>query len=276
MQKRLSPAQYASILPLFEALDFNLTIHSIVAGNTPAWVFMDRPASPHLALLWDRQDALFLGGDSQDMAALAALRNLLHNHILPDARARGIPEMTVHYTPGWEYLLPSLCTGLNARTALRYSYRYPHTNPPLLPPVGVPPGFSVHRIDEQFLDRRLDHMDEIRGWIDSFWHSHTNFFEVGYGYCIATDSSAAAWCLTVFAAGQARELGVATLPEFRGQGLATLAASACIQHAATNNLDTHWHCWADNLPSVKLADKLGFQWHQTYSVYRLQTGLSTE
>jgi RimJ/RimL family protein N-acetyltransferase len=78
--------------------------------------------------------------------------------------------------------------------------------------------------------------------------------------------------LTVFAAGDERELGLATNPQFRGRGLATLAAAACVAQAARESIHLHWRCWASNPPSAAIAEKLGFQRLPDAALTIIQTG----
>jgi RimJ/RimL family protein N-acetyltransferase len=269
--QQLTPDQYGAIMPLFNPLNFNLVIRSVVTGNTPAWVFASHPTAPRVALIWDRQDALLLGGDIHETAALPALRNIIHNQILPDARSRHIPEMAFFCTPGWEQHAALLFTGLNPSRAERTSYRYPQERVPISPP--VPRGFTLHRIDDGLLASNLDHIWDVRGWIDSFWASEQAFLNTGFGYAAVTRDTIASWCLTVFAAGSARELGVATLPDYRRRGLGTMVAEACIEHGLAHGFSIHWHCWSDNLPSAAAARRLGFEVERDYSVFRFNTGL---
>ena len=274
MTTQLPPSSLPSLLPLYAPLDFNLVLRSMVTGSTPAWAFADREDLPHLALLWDRQDALLLAGDNQDLVAMAWLRNLLHNQILPEARARWIPELALFYTPAWEPMLPSLLNGLDARPAYRYSYRYPESARPKLPP--LPDGYALRRIDAALLESERGNLEQVQGWIDSFWHSPADFLRAGYGFVVETIGAApviASWCLTVFAAADARELGLATIPEHRSRGLASQAAAACILHGQSLGQEIHWHCWTDNPASAVIAEKLGFQLEREYKVYRLKTGL---
>ena len=76
MLTELALSQYPAVLPLFQPLDFNLVIRSVVEGHTPAWVYADDPTSPRAALLWDRQDANLR----------VDLGDRIRDHIVPDAR----------------------------------------------------------------------------------------------------------------------------------------------------------------------------------------------
>jgi RimJ/RimL family protein N-acetyltransferase len=273
MFTELIPSQYAAILPLYAPLDFNLVIRSVVEGNTPAWVYADDPSGPHTALIWDRQDAILIAGNASEGTARSAMRQVIMDQIVPNARSRGIPEFALLSTPAWEPLIPGLFSALSPQSAARYSYRLasPRLDPP--PPVGLPPlpkGTMLQRIDDGLLSSQLVHLEDVRGWIDSFWRTPQDFLHTGYGYCAVSGDAIASWCLTVFAASSARELGLATVPDYRQRGLATLVAAACIEHGMAHEQQLHWHCWADNRPSALIAQKTGFRMEREYSVYRLK------
>ncbi len=273
MFTELIPSQYDAILPLYAPLDFNLVIRSIVEGNTPAWVYADDPSDPRTALVWDRQDAILIAGDASDSTTRSALREVVMNQIVPNARLRWIPEIALFSTPAYEPLVPGLFSALSPKLAARYSYRLagPHLDPP--PPGGLPPlpeGTALRRIDDGLLSSQLVHLEEVRGWIDSFWRTPQDFLHTGFGYCAVSGDTVASWCLTVFAAGSARELGLATVPDFRQRGLATRVAAACIEHGLAHEQQVHWHCWADNRPSALIAQKTGFHMEREYTVYRLK------
>jgi RimJ/RimL family protein N-acetyltransferase len=263
----IAPAKYLSILSLFSPLDFNLVVRSVASGNTPAWVFADDPAHPRTALIWDRQDAILVAG-AADTEAIEALREIIFERIAPDARARGIPYLALLGTPVWDGLVPAMLPDLSPQKARRFSFRLDPED--FCPPPEIAGDFKLARIDSFLLVSRLTHLDEMEGWIESFWHSPQDFLQTGYGYCAIAGDAIAAWCLTVFAAGSARELGLATIPVFRKRGLATQVAAACLEHGIANKHTLHWHCWAENRPSVRVAEKLGFHIEREYSVYHLQ------
>src|SRR5512135_594019 len=98
MLNEIPQAHYTAVLPLFDSLDYNLVIRSVIEGNTPAWVFADDPDRPRTALIWDRQDALLVAG-SADAQARQALRDVILERIVPNARSRWIPEFALIATP---------------------------------------------------------------------------------------------------------------------------------------------------------------------------------
>jgi RimJ/RimL family protein N-acetyltransferase len=94
--------------------------------------------------------------------------------------------------------------------------------------------------------------------------------QTGLGFCLLKGGEIVSWCLSVYASGAQIELGLATDPDHRGRGYATLTAAACLEYCTGNGLEPHWHCWEDNLPSIRVAEKVGFERPVHYLVYRFQ------
>jgi hypothetical protein len=51
---------------------------------------------------------------------------------------------------------------------------------------------------------------------------------------------------------------VETVEKYRRRGFAVLATSAFVERCLESGVVSHWDCWADNLPSVKTAERVGF------------------
>lgn len=264
----LQPGSYEHVRQLYEGLRFNLVIDSIIDGNTPAWVYADHPDAPQTALMWNRQDALLLGGYPGSPDTNRTLNRRLLTEIIPDARERYVPEMALFFTPGaWDAEVETVLAGLQPAKAARRFYHF--GAPQVNWRTELPPGSEMHRIDENLLaDRSLANVDSVVGWVRSFWASIRDFTETGFGYCLLVNRSIASWCLTVYASGMQYELGLATVPDYRARGFATLAAAACLDYCVEWDLAPHWHCWEDNPASIAVAEKVGFKSPVTYFVYR--------
>ncbi|MCB9444439.1 MAG: GNAT family N-acetyltransferase [Ardenticatenaceae bacterium] len=70
------------------------------------------------------------------------------------------------------------------------------------------------------------------------------------------------------------DIGVATLPDFRGQGLATAAAALVAQDVQANGRIPVWSCGEDNHASLRVAQKLGFVYdsRRTYIILQKEAG----
>lgn len=268
MLTRLNQNQYAIVRPIYEMLSYNLVIASVIDGNTPGWVYVDDPDHPNTALIWNRQDALLLAGSAADTSVNAALRDLIATQIVPDAAGRGIPELSLHYSPeAWEEQLEDSLADLRLEKITRRFYRFGEL--PANWRECMPPGWKLIRIDEDLLDApEVTNSWHVTGWVRSFWHTDRDFLENGFGYSLMKASEIASWCLTVYTSGNNYELGLATMPEYRRKGFATLTALACVAHCLENGYTPHWHCEEANIGSVKAAERAGFIQPTTYSIYQ--------
>ena len=268
MMFELSANQYARVRPIFEDLRYNLVIDSVIDRHTPAWVFVDDDRNPTTAWMWNRQDAMLLAGGAENDAVNRALGELISDRVIPDARRRLIPQLSLHYAPqAWENKQDLILPDKAAEKACRRFYTLDRLQ--LDWRAGMPPGYEMVRLDEAFLkNSALHNIGEVVGWVRSFWHSIRDFTRTGFGFGVLHGESIISWCLSVYASGDNFELGLATAPDHRNQGFATLTAAACVEHCLLNSLVPHWHCWDDNAPSIAVAEKVGFARPVSYQVYR--------
>lgn len=266
----LAIKDYGRVRPLFEGLRYNLVVDSCLDGNTPAWVYANDLRDPHTAWMWNRMDSMLLAGRTDDDAVNQALATLIAGKVIPDARKRQIPELSLHYDPqAWESKLDIVLPGRSPLQALRRYYTFSHIKVDWRRM--LPADCEMRRMDEQLLaDARLENIQQVVGWVRSFWPTQRDFLDTGFGFCLLEGQAIASWCLSVYASGIHFELGLATTLRYRGRGFATLTAAACVEHCAARGLVPHWHCWEDNLPSIRVAEKVGFVDPTQYTVYRFK------
>ncbi|MBN1955157.1 MAG: GNAT family N-acetyltransferase [Anaerolineae bacterium] len=260
--------RYERVRPLFTGLRYNLVVDSILDGHTPAWVYADDAEAPRTAWLWNRMDAMLLAGHAGDRAVNRSLAALIRDRVIPDARRRHIPALSLHYHPdAWQAQAGVILEGLQPEQAPRRYYRFDRLRVDWRP--RLPSGAEMRAIDEELLaGSHLHNVESVAGWVLSFWATPADFVRAGLGRCLLRGDEILSWCLTVYASGRHRELGVATVPAHRGRGLATLAAAACVERCLEQGFTPHWHCWEENTASIALAGKLGFVDPIQYEVFR--------
>jgi RimJ/RimL family protein N-acetyltransferase len=249
----LDKSDYARVRPLFEGLRYNLVVDSVLDGNTPGWVYVDDVHRPQTAWMWNMMDA--------------ALARLIDERVLPNTV---IPMLSLHYFPDeWEAKMDVVLHGKGARKAWRRFYTFGGLKADWRR--AMPAACQMRRIDEELLESaHLGNARDVAGWVRSFWASYRDFVERGFGFCLVEGATIASWCLSVFASGTQVELGLTTVPDYRGRGYATLTAAACVEHCVEHGLTPHWHCWEDNAPSMRVAEKVGFERPERYAVYRFE------
>jgi hypothetical protein len=102
-----------------------------------------------------------------------------------------------------------------------------------------------------------------------FWDSVNDFIENGVGFSLFYNNKLASTAYSAFIFNDKLELGIETVDEFRGKGLAHYTCSRLIDYCIDNNYEPIWSCRLENTASYRLAEKLGFEPSAEFPYYRL-------
>ena len=267
--KKLVKRDFKKVIPLFAEFKDQVVIGSVIEGNTPGVIYVDDIDDPKSALLWNRMDALVLGGAEDNIKFNEELNNLLKNELIPDAMERYIPVFTIYYPENsWENKLDIILDGLDPEKVVRKCFRMNQLKYNWRE--NIPSDFTIQPISKEFLNKTgLENKNSVIGWIMSFWPSLEIFTEKGVGFCLHNDDIIVSWCLSVFVSGNQFEFGLETDKRYRNRGFAKLVASACLEYCCEHNLEPHWHCSAQNRPSALVAESIGFEEDFAYSVHSI-------
>ena len=116
---------------------------------------------------------------------------------------------------------------------------------------------KTRKIIEKMTEKLNAEVDEIKDIIASVDEFLRRKFA---GYCLVyRDKEVASWCLS-FMYGSSCEFTVQTVEEYQQKGFGTLTTSALIDYCLSRNFKSiGWHCGKENVPSMKLAEKVGFK-----------------
>ncbi len=113
-------------------------------------------------------------------------------------------------------------------------------------------------------DLRHDNAERVINWFN-----FTNIDDYK-GYCLGayvrTNSKIVSWCLADCIVEDKMEIGIKTDPEFRRQGLTTIAVAATVSKCISNGISQiGWHCVDSNIGSYTVAERVGFVKVKEYS-----------
>ena len=91
-----------------------------------------------------------------------------------------------------------------------------------------------------------------------FWESEDDFIENGVGFSLFEQGALAATAFSSFVHDDQLELGIETLPAFRGKGYASTVCAALLDYCIENEFEPIWSCRLENIGSYQLAQKIGF------------------
>lgn len=256
--------------PLLALFHHHLTVESILAGYTPGQVFVDDPAAPATAVAWYRH-RVYLAGRA-DAAAQTAVHQLFQTIYLPDAAAAGQDAYILHVTPSWGEKAAVALPWAPPLTRTRRVYRQKTASAPQPPP--APEGFALRAVTADLLmDTSIRDLDKLTEEMLSERPSLTNFLNHSFGVCLLAnhpggERHVVGWCLSEYNSDGRCEVGIAVAEGYRRRGLATLMGRSLLATARRRGVrDAGWICWADNVPSLKTAETLGFTLAEEREVY---------
>ncbi|MCG3222429.1 MAG: GNAT family N-acetyltransferase, partial [Candidatus Heimdallarchaeota archaeon] len=136
----------------------------------------------------------------------------------------------------------------------------------------IPEGSKVVKIDDSLLtSKTLLNIGWLQEEIEGVWDSVEDFLQTGGGFCVIKDErEIVCWSTFEYLTKDKKiECAVATKEEYQRKGFATLAVSASAEYALSNYKDVGWHCASENIPSWKVAEKVGYRLVREYNVFEL-------
>ena len=254
---------------LFEALEWNLITNAVVDGTSPGRIYVDHVENPRTAFMCT-VEGYYLVGDYNDDEFSKSLNHLIFQSLFAgDTLRQGETDVAISYHPAaWRSKMPIIFHGRTPLKAARRHYICDQLNLDHWRSM-VPKGFQVRRLDERLLRTPdLTVPAHVRDWMKTNWGSISNFMKKGFGFCMVHDKSIVSWSLTDCVSCDACEIGIHTREGYRRQGLATLTATAAVDHALSTGLrQVGWHCDEYNLGSIGAAEAVGFRLERKYVQY---------
>ena len=130
---------------------------------------------------------------------------------------------------------------------------------------GLPSGYELHKIDADIYDQCLQ--NAVTADFVSSFESKENYLKYGRGIVILKGDVIVAGASSYTRYLEGIEIEVDTIETERRKHLATIACAALILECLEENLYPSWD--AQNLNSVHLAEKLGYEFSHEYIAYEV-------
>ena len=129
----------------------------------------------------------------------------------------------------------------------------------------LPEGYELKEIDNEIYDLCLT--DPVtRDFVSSF-ESKEKYLEIGRGMVVMKSGRIVAGASSYTRYNEGIEIEVDTVPEERRKGLASVVCAALILRCLDEGLYPSWD--AQNMNSVHLAEKLGYEFDHEYTAYEV-------
>lgn len=239
------------LVPMFENIDSTIVLSYLQGHMGTAWV--DDLENPLVAQI-TVGIFVFYTGDSSTKEAEELLYNL--------------PEFTLAIVDSdeWKDRVETVHNGAIEKFQ-RYSFE---KNPEHLNRLHIlnlmsslPEGYEIRKVDKNIAI--TPSFNELSEDFVSQFKSIDDFIKRGVGYAILHDGEVVAAATSFSVYDDGIEIEIATHPEYRRKGLATIVGSALILDCLDSGKYPSWD--GANSESVELAKKLGYKFKESYDTY---------
>lgn len=264
----LKEKHYEKVRPMFKGLDYNLIVNAVIEGTSPGRIYVNDVINPKTVFMCS-VEGYYLAGYEGNAAFNIALNKLItETSFQGDTVREGEEEISLRFHPDtWEAKLKVIFKGRSPLKAVRRHYVCSELKIDWKDQ--IPDGFSIKRVDQKLLERpSLRIPDHMTNWMKTNWGSIDDFMRKGFGFCMLHGNEVVCWCIADCVSGNACEIGIHTRPDYRRRGLATLTVAATVDYCLSHGFaSVGWHCDEDNLGSIGVAEKVGFEKERDYVHY---------
>ena len=239
-----------------------MVLASVVEGNTEAqfW-YKSQPDNNVVCLLWDKGNNVFyLSGQSVLSETIKDLASLIHTHV----KERAIKDRLSYFkvktlSSSLENSIREIFQNISLHKTNKLFYTFRAKTIKAIPNPRVE-GVEYHLIDADFLERgQFENNHYVKAEVEWMWPSLKRFREKGFGIATVVSASIVGWCTAEYVSESKCGIGIEVLDEFRNKGIAAATAARFLEHCMNQNIVPHWECDQDNIGSVRVAEKVGFE-----------------
>jgi RimJ/RimL family protein N-acetyltransferase len=215
---------------------------------------VDSPEHPRAACLV-AGDACYLAGAPSEDAFFDAV-----NSLLPRDRYSAV---FAGAGVAAESLARAVCGlyMLSARRRAAFLQRAPADDIP------VPVGVALLAINRSLLEGDASGAEAVREEILDEWQTFDTFLDRGFGTVAMSAGRVVAHSIANYIVDGACEIGIRVDSDHRRRGIGTAVAAATAREAFAQGLGAIvWHSWANNVGSIAISRRLGFEEEVFYTV----------
>lgn len=265
-------SNFQEIRKLFSLNNKKFVFESIIEGNTPGDIYVNSLEHPELYVIFDGGNfVLYIGGVSADHEEYKKCVSYIRKNILTESLKEEFDEwILISYTSDiWKNILLEGFEDLRVEKGERVLYRHDIKKIDNKTLSNIP--FEIKAIDEEILnDSNLVNIEELKEELNDMWGDLQGFIKNGFGYCALDGKKLISWCTGEFFSKDFCGIGIYTIEEERKKGVGGAVALNFVTETGKRNLTPYWDSWAKNLPSVRVAEKVGFDKIEEYEVLAVQ------
>jgi RimJ/RimL family protein N-acetyltransferase len=262
MMKEISEHRIEEYVKYFPGSQPEMVLASVVEGNTEAQLWhISQPDNNVVCLLWDKGNNVFyLSGQLVVPETKKDLASLFNTHIKEKAIRERLSYFTVKpLSASLENSITDIFHNISLHKIHKFFYTFRAPKVKSIPNPRLE-GIQYHSINADFLEEgRFENNRDVKYEIEWMWPSLERFMENGFGTAAVIDARIICWCTAEYVSKRKCGVGIEVIDEFQNKGIATATAAHFLDQCLNRNIVAHWECDQDNIGSVRVAEKVGFE-----------------
>ena len=239
-----------------------MVLASVVEGNTEAqfW-YTHQPDNNVVCLLWDKGNNVFyLSGQLKLSETTKELASLINTYVKDRAIKEGLSYFKVKtLSASLDNSITDIFQNIPLHKTNKLFYTFQAKRVKAYPNPRLE-GIRYHLIDADFLEEgQFENNHYVKSEVEWMWPSLERFKAKGFGMAAVVDASIICWCTAEYVSENKCGIGIEVIEEFQNKGIATTTAAHFLEHCMKQNIVAHWECDKDNIGSVRVAEKVGFE-----------------
>ncbi|MDF0716420.1 GNAT family N-acetyltransferase [Muricauda sp. 334s03] len=273
--KELLKEDYSKVIGALKEVKINnLFARAVVENHVSGKVYVDDVNNPTTVYVIHPYGMSLLFGKHDNQAFNRAFKD----YALNKENLRDTHEWMQAYPEQWDSTLKELFADCSIKSSdndsgqtknivelnTRVNFKFnPEKYASLKKDIKVPTTSAVRTGKQEF--------ESMQGTVIplNFWNNADDFIDNAIGYSTYYENELACTAYASVIIDKFLELGMETVPKFRGKGLARYTCSKLIDHCLKNDYEPIWACRLENIGSYTLAQKLGFEDVLQIPYYRL-------
>jgi RimJ/RimL family protein N-acetyltransferase len=262
----LESGNFSKVTPLFREHKQYIPVFAIIDGNFPGRIFVDNKDSPGTALVWAITRWAYIEGDPQNSSFNDPLAKLIRDIIIPDSLKMKMSWLEIYapHSSKWTKMMETYLYEFKPEKHYEMVYTFDEQKyRTLRKPSSLPTGYLIEKIEFPIIpDSALN-----SSLIKEDFKTKTSF-----GFRLKKDHQVISICRSFgFISGNEFMIDIETFEEKeRCKGYATAVGKALIDYCLEKGYIPLWETTMDNIPSQKVAEKLGFVENESYPVYAIE------
>lgn len=239
-----------------------LEVKAVIEGINPGRIFVDDVDYPNSGLIWlGNNDGFLFIGNEENEGFNHEINDFVDHFIIPEAKKVQLFWFeAIGNHSKWNKTIEKLFKHRHLKSWNQKVYElqkddYEDNREPM-----IEQEYHVLKINNALYENNnaYENHEFLQSKILEYWNSPESFSDMGIGYCVVYKNKIVSLCFSGFVVKNIHSVDIETLEEHRGKKLAQMVAHSFVKECLKNDLIPYWDCMEENIPSVAIAETIGF------------------